>query len=199
MTDPLPASPCSSESASAAPADAPAKRRPIWAVPPEESSGGVHEVPVDPERPMEWWRPGWSEVREHVGWRWVLLLPLALTLGLVFLVLIRPRYLTFMPAAFKFALFSVALAITLAAYLFRRAAQVRLEPFCIHCGYNLTGLPDDYRCPDCGRPYKWRVIADYRRDPQWFVERWYALHKLPKPTHPFTARRTRSKRRKDGT
>jgi hypothetical protein len=26
------------------------------------------------------------------------------------------------------------------------------EPYCSHCGYNLTGLVDSSKCPECGRP-----------------------------------------------
>ena len=54
--------------------------------------------------------------------------------------------------------------ISLAGYGLRRAAQARREPFCIFCGYNLTGLPDHYRCPECGRPYTWQMIEEYRAD-----------------------------------
>lgn len=173
------------------------KPLPNWMAVPPDPEAGVSEVPNDPTRPMEWWRPGWSELRGHFGWRWILLLPLAISLAMIVLAILRPRWVVFAGAAFKFILFSGAVAISLTAYVFRRAAQVRQEPFCIHCGYNLTGLPDEHRCPDCGRPYNWRVIAEYRRDPQWFVERWYAVHKLPKPATPFAARRSAQRTRRE--
>ena len=163
---------------------------------PTDAHAGVSEVPVDPERPMEWWRPGWSELREQVGWRWVLLLPLAISLAMCVVAYFQPRWLVFAGAALKFIVFSGAVAFALALYVLNRAAQVRPEPFCIHCGYNLTGLPDNHRCPDCGRPFKLRVIDEYRRDPEWFVERWYLLRKLPKPAAPFTARRSRRRKKR---
>lgn len=172
----------------------PARRKALYESIPTDAHAGVSEVPVDPERPMEWWRPGWSELREQVGWRWVLLLPLAISLAMCVLAFFQPRWLVFSGLAFKFIVFSGAVAFALALYVLNRARQVRLEPFCIHCGYNLTGLPDEHRCPDCGRPFKLRVIDEYRRDPEWFVERWRLLNKLPKSDAPFTARRSRRKK-----
>ena len=83
-------------------------------------------------------------------------------------------------------------------YVFRRAAKARREPFCIFCGYNLTGLPDRYRCPECGRPYTWQLIAEYRRDPAWFRERWRLHRELPPADAPFEAGPVQ-RRRKDGT
>lgn len=34
-----------------------------------------------------------------------------------------------------------------------RLKQVDMR-LCLGCGYILTGLPDDHRCPECGSPYK---------------------------------------------
>ncbi len=28
------------------------------------------------------------------------------------------------------------------------------RPYCAECGYELTDLPADYRCPECGVPYR---------------------------------------------
>lgn len=38
-------------------------------------------------------------------------------------------------------------------------------PFCIHCGYNLRGLPDNHRCPECGVCYSLEECRRYRKDP----------------------------------
>jgi len=95
---------------------------------------------------------------------------------------------------------TAAIAIALAGYVIRRAIQARKEPFCIFCGYNLTGLPDGHRCPECGRSISWAVIAEYRRDPQWFIERWKAHRELPPASEPFHAGvHARRKRARDGT
>ncbi len=62
---------------------------------------------------------------------------------------------------------------------FRLRRQVRNLDYrvCRKCFYNLTGLPDDGLCPECGKPYSrqslakhWgKALADYlgmrRRDP----------------------------------
>jgi hypothetical protein len=34
----------------------------------------------------------------------------------------------------------------------------RLIDLCPHCGYSLTGLPDEGRCPECGRAYDQRAL-----------------------------------------
>lgn len=147
---------------------------------------------------VRWWRPSWRDGWQHVGWRWVFLLPTALLL----LGFLRPlRWLG--PVTFvwggKLLITMIAVALALAGYVFRRAARARTEPFCIFCGYNLSGLPDAYRCPECGRPYTWRLIAEYRRDPQWFIERYAALRRLPKADAPFTAGPGPRRKRRDGT
>lgn len=148
---------------------------------------------------VAWWRPGPADVIRHVGWRWLLLLPgAALLAGIV----IFPRFWIFNPLIaleIKGLIFMGGVALAMAGYVFRRAVQARTEPFCIFCGYDLTGLPDHYRCPECGRPYTWRLIAEYRRDPQWFIDRYHAARNLPPRDVPFEAGTVRRKRRRDGT
>ncbi len=150
-----------------------------------------------PQEKIHWWKPGWSDMRKHVGWRWVFLFPAPLLLINLFVPL--PVLGPILLAQIHFFIFMIAVGVTLAGYALRRAAHARREPFCIFCGYNLTGLPDHYRCPECGRPYTWRLIAEYRRDPSWFIERYNALKRLPPADTPFESGQVRSKRRDDGT
>ncbi len=155
--------------------------------------------PGGPDAEIRWWRPGWVDAWRHVGWRWVFLLP---ALGLLLLAVPALRWPSlwnvFIILELKLLIFVTAIALTLAGYVVRRAARARREPFCIFCGYNLTGLPDHYRCPECGRPYTWRLIAEYRRDPQWFIERYAAARRLPPADVPFDAGAVRRPSR-DGT
>ncbi len=47
--------------------------------------------------------------------------------------------------------------------------QIRAKgPVCIHCGYNLNGLPDNYTCPECGLPYVFSDCIAYQKDPNRF-------------------------------
>ncbi|TWT46136.1 hypothetical protein RAS1_25840 [Phycisphaerae bacterium RAS1] len=171
-------------------------------LPPDVGASPAH-MPRRGEGSLRWWRPGWHDVHAYVGWRWVLLAPLLLCL-LMFIAALFQRGLRglLLLLGLKLFLFAGGVAVALAGYVARRAVRARREPFCIHCGYNLSGLPDDYRCPECGEPYTWRVIAEYRRDPQWFVERYSASHHLPSPTAPALdagASGSRPRRRRDGT
>lgn len=157
------------------------------------------QVGTQPNETITWWKPSWRDAWLHLGWRWIFLLPV---LGLIVLLvpLLRwPSVLSpFLPIGIQYATFVGAIVITLAGFAVRRAVRARREPFCIFCGYNLRGLPDHYRCPECGRPYTWRLIAEYRRDPLWFIERYRAARKLPEMHAPFAAGAWRRKTR-DGT
>ena len=99
----------------------------------------------------------------------------------------------------KPAILLIAAAISGVGYILNRAIRTRREPFCIYCGYNLTGLPDAYRCPECGRPYTWEEIEEYRRDPPWFIERWKARQALPAADPPLEAGPSQRGKSSDGT
>jgi hypothetical protein len=176
------------------------KSPPLEAQVPETPAGTPSDVPPQPQGEIIWWKPDWQDAVRHLGYRWIYLLPAVLLLlmaaGAVFLRGFRDIFLVL---GIKLFLVVVAIAASLAGHVFRCAAKARKEPFCIHCGYNLTGLPDDYRCPECGRPYTWRAIEEYRRDPQWFIERYYLQQRLPPPATPFAAGPGRRRRSRDGT
>jgi predicted RNA-binding Zn-ribbon protein involved in translation (DUF1610 family) len=178
--------------------------RPLEACLPPEIQATPADLRPRPDEPLTWWRPGWHDVAGHVGYRWIFLLPAAVLILMLAGSFFVPAFgLALLVVGFKLLIFAGAVAISLAGYVVRRAVKARREPFCIHCGYNLSGLPDNYRCPECGQPYTWRLIAEYRRDPQWFIERYKATQKLP-PAGPAltverSARSAARRCRRDGT
>jgi hypothetical protein len=146
----------------------------------------VHATPSD-VRPgpdaddeIRWWKPGFHDVVEYVGWRWLFVVPAMLLIALILLSWLTGWFVPFIfrtnpgfiAAEAKLAILAGGVALSCLVYVTRRAVRARSEPFCIYCGYNLSNLPDDYRCPECGRPYTWKLIDEYRRDPHWFIERW---------------------------
>ncbi len=162
------------------------------------------EPPVDEPRidepPITWWRPGWRDVAASLGWAWCLLIIATALLALAAAALLVVAGLTFSGLLFKPLLLLGGGAVALIGYMIRKGTQARQEPFCIFCGYCLTGLSDNYRCPECGRPYTFRQIDEYRRDPQWFIERWKARQKLPPADPPVYTGPPRPRRRsRDGT
>ncbi|MDP9173766.1 MAG: hypothetical protein M3O30_07855 [Planctomycetota bacterium] len=150
---------------------------------------------------IPFWQPTWGDSLKYVGWRWLLFLPAILIFVFLFFI---PSNLSWLPwlsiGGFKLLMLAVALPFSSILYAIKTAMQSRREPFCIHCGYTLTSLPDHYRCPECGRPYSFRLIDEYRRDPPWFIQRCRAHRELPASHQPFAAGAVRSKRRtRDGT
>lgn len=149
-----------------------------------------------------WWKPGWQDRLRYVGYRWIFFVPLLGLAGLLGYWMYRVRFFSGggIQLGFKLGGLIIAAVASLAGYIVRKAARARKEPFCIHCGYTLTGLPDNYRCPECGRPYSWRWIEEYRRDPEQFIERYRARGRLPEAPQPFDAGAHRRRRRsRDGT
>jgi hypothetical protein len=147
---------------------------------PPEMHAAISEFKADPNEEIPWWQPSWQDSLRHLGWRWIFFIP---AIGVLAFAIASfwfpPLRMAIIPLGIKYLLFAGGIAVSAIGFVLRQAVTALTEPFCSHCGYNLTGLPDNYRCPECGRPYSWRVINEYRRDPQWFITRWKASHKLP--------------------
>jgi len=156
-------------------------------------------MPGDPVDEPPWWKPTLAESLGQLGYRWIYMAPAVLFVAAAIASLFYRHIGLYLFASLKLAILAGGIAVSLAAYGLRQVVRGRSEPFCIHCGYNLTGLPDGHQCPECGRPFKLSVIAEYRKDPQWFIQRWRENRRMPEAQMPFAAGSMRSPRRRDGT
>jgi hypothetical protein len=149
-----------------------------------------------------WYVPGFAETARLLGWRWLLFAPAVGLLLLLCFIPARPILIQFFIGWWKLWVIAVAFPAGVAINAAKHAIRSRREPFCIHCGYGLSGLPDAHTCPECGRAYTHRLIEEYRRDPHWFIKRYRMAASLPKADVPFETRVATGKRRKrsrDGT
>lgn len=144
-----------------------------------------------------WYKPTWSQTASLLGWRWSYFAPaLLLTLLLIFV----PRAgVSLLIYGWKLIIFAVAIPLIAFGAAARGVIRNRKDPFCIHCGYSLTGLPDAHRCPECGQPYLFRIIDEYRNDPAFFIQRLSSAHTHPIDHLPFQAGTVRSRKSRDGT
>jgi len=137
---------------------------------------------------------------KHLGWRWIYAIPAGLVLIGLFLLPLYPGFIQLAVILWKPLILIVALPTAAALRSVKTIVQHRKDPFCIHCGYTLVGLPDGHRCPECGRQFSLATIEEYRRDPHWFVKRWKMLHSgIPAADVAFNAGTVRRKRSRDGT
>jgi hypothetical protein len=168
-------------------------------VPPTSVASPAQVRPAAGEE-VRWYMPSWGETARLLGWRWVLFLPAALLVGLLVMVPMRPWLLQLVFGWWKLWVLVVAVPTVAAFNAASHAIRSRKDPFCIHCGYGLTGLPPEHNCPECGSAYTPELIAEYRRDPRWFIQRHRAGRELPRRDAPFAAGpATKRPRSRDGT
>ena len=67
------------------------------------------------------------------------------------------------------AIIGAIIGIYVVRFLRRRAIDDQI-PRCISCGYQLTGLPREHRCPECGAKYCIEECLKYQRDPEGYIQ-----------------------------
>src|SRR4051812_47130088 len=95
---------------------------------------------VDAGAEPQWYLPGLGETARLLGWRWVYFLPAIGLLVLVFWIPARPWLIQFLVAYWKLWIIAVAVPTGVAVNAAKHAIRARKDPFCIHCGYGLSGL-----------------------------------------------------------
>jgi hypothetical protein len=167
-------------------------------IPPTSVASPADLRPRDP-REIRWYIPSWSDTLHLMGWRIIYFAPAAAILLFLLLLPWRLEFLGPVLVSWKLVFIAVAIPTSYAIKTAKNIIRQRTEPFCIHCGYDLSGLGDNHTCPECGEPYTFHSIEEYRRDPHWFIQR-YQMHKqAPVRDVPFNALPPKRPRSRDGT
>lgn len=162
------------------------KRHGLDVVPPATVASPTQMLGDDDN--VAWWTPTWRDIARQVGWKWIFALPAFVVIGLGIGSIWYGRLMfPLWMVGVKVLAVSLAIPLVLMLEVARVATSARKDPFCIHCGYGLTGLPDHHTCPECGRPYSFDIIEEYRRDPHWFRQRHKMRGQMPRADAPFIA------------
>jgi hypothetical protein len=129
------------------------------------------DLPADADGKLPFWKPTWGEVAMKLGWRWLFVGPaILLTVGGTWMCIWSWWWSWWW--RWEWAVLLLMGAVGGVVGVIRQAIKVREEPFCIHCGYSVEGLPDHHLCPECGRKYSLELIRVYQQDPRWFIQCW---------------------------
>ena len=132
--------------------------------------------------------PGPWDVTRAIGWWWMLLLPmLTVIVGVAVAACMYSHMWPMILSWVKLWLALIAGIVSIVLYGLRNVVKNRKDAFCIHCGYSLEGLASSGTCPECGRPYLFALVDEYRKDPHFFAERYKSARQLPTRVTAFAA------------
>jgi hypothetical protein len=122
-----------------------------------------------------WWRPSIRELLRQAGWAcWMILVsPLALGVALIAAAhFVGTDAIILGWLGVRILLLWLIVPFVAWGHLRLKAMHRRPDPYCVHCGYTLLGMPEEGKCPECGKPFRMKVIDMFRRDPQWVMAWW---------------------------
>src|SRR5688572_28297809 len=118
-------------------------------IPEQRSLLSPTDIPADADGSLPWWRPTWGDVARRLGLSWLYIVPVtAMLIAIVVLCLTDFWFLNLVFSSWKIWVLLIAGVIAAIVETMRKGLRSRTEPFCIHCGYTLEGLPDQHICPE---------------------------------------------------
>lgn len=153
----------------------------------------IHPPPL-PKPRATYYRPGFAEISAEMGWKWLTIIPAMIAIAVLGAV---PRLMATV-LFLKLGWLMVALPAGLFAKAASEVVKKRREPFCIGCGYDLTSLPDNHHCPECGEAYTFSEINAYRQNPAIYAETMRLRQTQKRPHAPFNALPRKRPKSRDG-
>jgi hypothetical protein len=145
----------------------------------EDAQASPHDAPWLADEKLPYWKPTLGSALGHLGWNWLWFIPAGVVGVALFAGALNHRIWWLMASMMKLVVVVVAGTVAAGVRAIRDAARARPDPFCIHCGYSLIGLPEGHKCPECGVPFLHSMINEYRRDPDRFVQRVRLRNSVP--------------------
>ena len=118
--------------------------------------------PATRVRPV-WWRPPWGLLLRHAGWWWIPLVgpPMIGIASLMIAILGGQPYSPLGWIGIRILTIWIIVPLIARANLNLKVMRLRADPYCLHCGYTLTGLLAQVGRPGLVRDLAGRLISEF--------------------------------------